>query len=189
MADGSEVAHGQITLDAASLLPLGSEVTRGGATTSFHYDWESFVITQEPAPEDDSSPAQDHLDLRMLEVAVHDVWMAALPLRDGFSARIPVVMAGGGGKFWAVPRVVGSEKIDIGDGESREAWVVEMDWWGMGKDGDTYFPGGGVNGTAGSGGKYWVLKSPPHGVPAVVRIRTEVNAEKDSVIQLQVVER
>ena len=45
--------------------------------------------------------------------------------------------------------------------------------------------GGGANGTGGPGGKYWVLDDPPGGVPPVVRVRTEVDAATDSVIQIQ----
>jgi hypothetical protein len=89
--------------------------------------------------------------------------------------------------YWAVPRVVGSEKIDLGDGSPREAWVVELDWWGMGPSNtaENFSPGGGANGTGGTGGEYWVLNEAPANIPAVVRVRTEVNPEADSVIQLQ----
>ena len=123
----------------------------------------------------------------MLEVGAHDVWMAALPLREGFVGRIPTVFASTGTKYWAVPRVVGSEPIDLGDGKPLEAWVVELDWWGMGADNtaENHSRGGGVNDTAGPGGKYWVLKEPPAGVPPVVRVRTEVDAGTDSVVQVQ----
>lgn len=75
--------------------------------------------------------------------------------------------------------------MDLGDGSRHDAWVVELDWWGMGKDQNDFSPGGGVNGTAGSGGKYWVLKNPPDGVPPVVLISTEVAETVDQVMQLQ----
>ena len=84
-----------------------------------------------------------------------------------------------------MPRVVGTEEMDLGDGILRPAWVVEMDWWGMGADHATFTPGGGANGTAGTGGKYWVLKDPPEGVPAVARIQTEVDSSTDTVYQVQ----
>lgn len=123
----------------------------------------------------------------MLEVGAHDVWMSALPLRDGFTARLPAYFGATGTKYWAVPRVVGSEAVDLGDGVARQAWMVELDWWGMGADNtsDNHSLGGGANGTGGTGGKYWVLKEPVAGLPRVVRVRTEIDAETDSVIQLQ----
>ncbi|NKB88436.1 MAG: hypothetical protein GKS06_09460 [Acidobacteria bacterium] len=185
LPDGTVVATGHIVLDAETLIPLGSEIEQQGNVRSFAYDWETFTITQSPAPADGSAPAIEHADLRMFEAAVHDIWMAALPLRQGFRARVPVMMAGGGGKYWAVPHVVGSTNFDPGNGDRLEAWVVELDWWGMGKDGAMFFPGGGANDTGGTGGKYWILKNPPAGTPAVVRVRTEVDADNDSVIQLQ----
>jgi hypothetical protein len=45
--------------------------------------------------------------------------------------------------------------------------------------------GGRANGSAGPGGKYWVLKAASEGVPPVVRIRTEVDNQSDMVNQMQ----
>ena len=172
----------QIDMDAATLLPLVARTERGGVETVIEYDWDAFVVRQTG-----ETPSELSLDMPMLEVGAHDVWMAALPLRDGFVGRVPTVFAATGTKYWAVPRVVGSEPIDLGDGTKHDAWVVELDWWGMGSDNTTenHSLGGGKNGTAGPGGKYWVLKSPPNGVPPVVRVRTEVDDKTDRVIQIQ----
>lgn len=171
-----------IDMDAATLLPLEARVERGGAETVTEYDWERFVVRTAGAPD-----SEIPLDLPMLEVGAHDVWIAALPLREGFVGRLPALFGSTGIKYWAVPRVVGSEPIDLGTGEPLDAWVVELDWWGMGASNtvENRSRGGGVNGTAGPGGKYWVLKDPPAGVPPVVRVRTEVDADTDSVIQVQ----
>lgn len=171
-----------IDMDAATLLPLEARVEQGGAETVTEYDWERFVVRTAGAPDSEIT-----LDLPMLEVGAHDVWMAALPLREGFVARLPAVFGSTGTKYWAVPKVVGSEPIDLGSGEPLDAWVVELDWWGMGASNtaENRSRGGGVNDTAGPGGKYWVLKNPPPGVPHVVRVRTEVDPSTDSVIQIQ----
>lgn len=98
-----------------------------------------------------------------------------------------MIFAATGDKYWAVPRVVGSESFDVGDGTPRDAWVVELDWWGMGAANvaANYSAGGGKNGSGVSGGKYWVLKKPVPGMARVVRVRTEANADNDSVIQMQ----
>ena len=58
----------------------------------------------------------------------------------------------------------------------------------MGADHETFTSGGGPNGSAGAGGKYWVLADPRPGVPRVVRIQTEVDANTDSVVQIQTIE-
>lgn len=84
-----------------------------------------------------------------------------------------------------MPRVVESEPFEIGDGVERRAWVVELDWWGMGAAVTTFTSGGGVNGSAAQNGKFWVLKGPPAGVPPVVRIQTEAALTVDRVNQLQ----
>ena len=171
-----------IDMDASTLLPLVARTEQGGAETVIEYDWDHFVVRTNGAKE-----SEIPLDLPMLEVGAHDVWMAALPLRDGYVGRIPTVFAATGTKYWAVPRVVGSEPIDLGDGKPHEAWVVELDWWGMGVENthENRSRGGGANGTAGPGGKYWVLKNPPRGVPHVARVQTEIDATMDSVIQIQ----
>ena len=175
-----------IDMDPSTLRPLSARTVQGGAVTTIDYDWDTFTLRTTPAAEGDE-PNDISLDLEMLEVGAHDVWMAALPLRDGFRARLPAVFAATGTKYWAVPRVVGSEAVDIGVGSPRDAWVVELDWWGMGaaNTAENFSPGGGANGSGGSGGKYWVLKEPVAGVPSVVRVRTEIDAQTDSVIQLQ----
>ncbi len=177
------LAEASIELDPHTLRPLFSKTVQGGQESTVEYDWESFTIRR-------SSGDEVSLDLEMLEVGAHDVWMAALPLTHGFTARLPAVFASTGTKYWAVPRVVGSEKVDVGDGVARDAWVVELDWWGMGaaNTADNYSPGGGANDTGGTGGKYWVLDQPVAGQPSVVRVRTQVDDQTDSVIQLQALE-
>ncbi len=181
---GEEVARGAIYLDARSLLPLKSEVIRQGQTTTTEYDWDAFVVRQRSTAAD-AEPIEEGLDIPVFEAAAHETWMAALPWHAGFSARIPTILAGGGGKWWAVPRVVGSAEVDIGDAVLREAWVVELDWWGMGKDHRMFTAGGRADGSAGPGGMYWVLKDAPDGLPPVVRIRTEVDNQSDMVNQMQ----
>ena len=179
------VARAEIVLDRHTLAPIRSLVEQGGTATTLEYDWGDHRVRQTAPEAEDGSPTEVTLDLMSLEAGAHETWMAALPFREGFRVMIPTLLGVGGGKWWAVPRVTGSADIDLGDGTDREAWVVEMDWWGMGADHATFTPGGGINGTAGSGGKYWVLKEPLPGVPRVVRIRTEVSADRDRVLQIQ----
>lgn len=186
---GSEdvVARASIDMDPRSLRPLRAQTEQGGNTTTLEYDWDDFVVRKTTSNGDGQESVETPLDMPMVEVGAHDVWMAALPLRKGFTARLPAVFGATGTKYWAVPRVVGSEAIDLGDGQRHAAWVVELDWWGMGaaNTADNHSKGGGANDTAGAGGKYWVLEKPVPGQPRVVRVRTEVNPTTDSVIQVQ----
>ncbi len=177
------IGRSSIDVDPVTLLPLYAETERGGNLTIFTYDWTKFLITKTAG----DTTTEIALDLPMLEVGAHDIWVGALPLKEGFSARLAAVFAATGTKYWAVPRVVGSEAVDIGDGTKRSVWVVELDWWGMGAQNtaENYTPGNGKNNSAGAGGKYWVLKIQEPGLPRVVRIRTEIDADNESVIQLQ----
>jgi len=181
VGDPTPLATGEIVLDRRTLAPISSQVERGDAPAAgFKYDWDAHEV-RATGPEG----AVESMDLMSLEAAAHETWVAAIDWREGMRVMIPTILAGGGGKWWAVPRVIGSEDVDLGDGVLRSTWVVEMDWWGMGSDHETFTPGGGTNGSAGPGGKYWVLKDAPAGVPRVVRIQTEGNAERDRVEQLQ----
>ncbi len=183
--DDQVLARASIDLDPQTLLPLRSQALRGGVESTIEYDWETFVVRSHPGG--DAEPTEIPLDMKMFEVGTHDIWLAALPLRDGYTARLPMIFASTGVKYWAVPRVVGSERVDVGDGTPREAWVVEMNWWGMGAANvaENYSTGAGKNGSGGAGGKYWVLKKAVPGMSRVVRVRTEIDGDSDSVIQLQ----
>lgn len=177
--DSAPRARGEIVLDRRTLAPLSSRIERGGSVTTFEYDWTRFEIRSSTGGEPES------VDMRVLEAAAHETWVGAIDWSVGQRVMIPTILAGGGGKWWAVPRVTGSEDLDVGDGVRRSAWTIELDWWGMGRDEAMFTPGGGPNGSAGAGGKYWVLKDPVPGLPRVVRIQTEQDANVDRVIQIQ----
>ncbi len=183
-ATGEVLGRGEIVLDRRTLAPLEATVERGGTEQVLEYDWDRHEVRQvSPPPE--SEAVSERLDLQALEAATHETWMAAIPWSEGLRVMIPTILAGGGGKWWAVPRVVGSEMVDVGDGVQRSAWVIDIDWWGMGPDHTMFTPGGRPDGTAGPGGKYWVLRDPPAGMPPVVRVQTEVDGTTDQVIQMQ----
>jgi hypothetical protein len=180
---GEELITALIYMELVSLRPIRALASQpNGARVGYEYDWDQHVIR--PFGAADDRPPLMSMDLEMLEAAAHEAWMAVLPYRNDFTAKIPVMMASAGAKYWAAPRVVGTEEVDIGDGIDREAWVVELDWWGMGSD-TSYFPGGGRNDSGGTGGKYWILKDPPPAVGHLFRVRTEFDENTDVVVQLQ----
>lgn len=177
--DPAVLVNGEIVLDRVTLAPLSSRIDQGGAVTTFEYDWTTFSVRSSQGGE------PEVVDLKVLEAAAHETWVAAIDWSAGQRVMIPTILAGGGGKWWAVPRVTGAEDIDLGDGILRSAWTIEMDWWGMGRDQAVFTPGGGPNGSAGAGGKYWVLEEPVAGLPRVVRIQTEQDENVDRVLQIQ----
>jgi hypothetical protein len=183
-ATGEVLGRGEIVLDRRTLAPVRATVERGGTEQVLEYDWDLHEVRQvSPPPEPDAG--SERLDLKALEAATHETWMAVIPWSEGLRVMIPTILAGGGGKWWAVPHVVGSDMVDVGDGVERSAWVIDVDWWGMGADHATFTPGGRPDGTAGPGGKYWVLRDPPPGMPPVVRVQTEVDGSTVQVIQMQ----
>ncbi|HEX2189255.1 MAG TPA: hypothetical protein VHG51_10180 [Longimicrobiaceae bacterium] len=69
-----------------------------------------------------------------------DLVLSALPLREGYAARIPVFDAGSGAVAELRARVAGAETVRTADGGSCQAWRVEV-------------AGGSSNGT------YWIERS------------------------------
>jgi hypothetical protein len=179
---GAALLTAKVELDLATLAPLRAEVrTADGEPQGFLYDWHDYTIRR---LDDEGGPPLLSLDAVMLEAAAHDVWMAALAYAEGFTCRLPVVMASTGATYWVVPRVIDDEEVDLGDGTELDAWVVSLDWWGTDAD-SAYLPGVGRGPSAGTGGTYWILKRPPPGVGRVFRVRTEIDATTDVIVQWQ----
>lgn len=179
---GAAVLTATVELDLETLAPLRVELrTADREPQVFLYDWQDNVIRRQR--EEAGTPLLS-LDMVMLEATAHDVWMAALRYEEGVACRLPVVMASAGATYWVVPRLVDDEEVDLGDGTELDAWVVSLDWWGMGAD-TTYFPGVGRGPSAGTGGIYWILKQPPPGVGRIFRVRTEIDSTTDVIVQWQ----
>lgn len=62
---------------------------------------------------------------------------------------------------------VGKEQLQTVDGQSVEAWLVDIEWKHR-ELGDIYPPG-----PDGSGGRFWLVTNPPQGFPYVPRYKTD----------------
>lgn len=98
--------------------------------------------------------------------------LAALPLEEGFSARLPVAMTLGLATEWTqyevVARVVAEEFVEGPKGKEVQAWVVDVDWIDP-VSGEVTSAGG----MDAPGGAYFIVTSPPKGFPHVARYQND----------------
>ncbi|HEX7118653.1 MAG TPA: hypothetical protein VF212_07700 [Longimicrobiales bacterium] len=72
-------------------------------------------------------PIDVELDGPVFDSNPLDLVVRALPLAEGYAVSIPLYLHEAGGKFQVVARVTGSEAVDLGDGATEDAWVVDVE--------------------------------------------------------------
>ncbi len=101
------------------------------------------------------------MDQVMFEGDVTGVVIAALPLKLGYKAKLPVMFSQMGTAYTVVARVVGNKDFKTDGGKTVRTWAVETDWHDHASG--QVSPGGG------SGGTYYVTTDPPKGYPHVFK--------------------
>ena len=141
-------------MDDTSQYPVGAEI-------AFDLNYKGKLLAgSHQAKGGEKGPVEAiDMGMAMFEGDVLGLLLAALPLREGFLAKLPVMYSQQRAPYWVVARVVGRKTFTTGTGTSVNAWAVETDWHDM-KTGDVY-PG------KGSGGTYYVVPDPPAGYPNV----------------------
>ncbi len=99
--------------------------------------------------------------LPMFDGQVAGLTLAALPLSEGYSATMPMIIPNLG-IYWIEAKVIDRRMLAIENGESIEVWEVTANWLNLG-DGDIYEPGPDAD-----GGSYYMAVTPGDGVPAVI---------------------
>jgi hypothetical protein len=119
-------------------------------------------------------------DRPMFDGTTLGLLLASLPLRVGFTARLPILFVqpdvGSVTKYWAIVRVAAIEPVPGPNATSVDTYRVDVDW----ADYDTGVvssPGGPEN----SGGSYWIARQPPGGFPFVPRY---ASSSVDYLLQL-----
>jgi len=114
------------------------------------------------------------LPTRMFEGSGLGLVIAALPLEEGYDARLPVAMNLGLTEeltlYTVRVRVTGKERFPWKGKKKVEAWIVDVDW----EDHDT----GEVSAAGGAalpGGAYFVVPDPPNGFPHVPRYQNDTS--------------
>ena len=101
------------------------------------------------------------LALPMFDGQIAGLTLAALPLKEGYVATLPMVIPNLG-IYWIEASVVARKKINSAAGDKIDVWEVNANWLNL-TDGDVYEPG-----RDGSGGVYYIAVNPGDGVPPVI---------------------
>ncbi len=101
------------------------------------------------------------LAMPMFAGQIGGLTFAALPLRAGYVATLPMVIPNLG-IYWIEASVIGKKMIPTADGGSVEVWEVNANWFNL-TDGDIYEPG-----RDGDGGVYYIAVTPGDGIPPVI---------------------
>lgn len=115
-------------------------VARGSLTPHYHSGhmgkhsmqlyFEGAAVTGQYTPEDSTArPIDQALAGAVYDSNVWDLVISALPLSEGYTARLPLYWYEQGGRVWAEIAVTGSETVPAG-GASVDAWVVNADFNG-----------------------------------------------------------
>jgi hypothetical protein len=103
--------------------------------------------------------------------------VAALPLTDGYRARLPSVFPAWDGLYWLELTVVGRAERSLSDeagGQSVEVFLVDADWLNV-NDGSIYPPGPDA-----SGGRYEIVVDPMPGQAPVWRYISDTSDIRSS---------
>jgi hypothetical protein len=71
-------------------------------------------------------PIDHRMAARPFDSSLYDLVVAALPLREGYTARIPFYVYEQGGLVWYTVRVTGRETPALLDGTRPDAWAVDV---------------------------------------------------------------
>lgn len=181
MQGGQLSIHSELVMDAKTLatisfqkqvmgLPPGAGIGQRPTFMRWEYDGADYTLTTRVAGQE--ATAEGTLPLASFEGAALGLVLAALPLKQDYSARLPVAMSLGLTSelttYMITARVVGTEKIAVPGGRELKAWVVAVDWADL--ETEVISSKGGAEE---AGGAYYVVAKPPKGLPHVLRYRNE----------------
>lgn len=99
--------------------------------------------------------------LPMFDGQVAGLTIATLPLSEGYTATMPMIIPNLG-IYWIEAKVAGQHTLTLENGEDIEVWDVTANWLNL-TDGDVYEPGPDAD-----GGVYYMAVNPGDGVPTVI---------------------
>ncbi len=154
-------------------LPAGAQLPPGiPIHTEWTYEGKKYRKAERTQSGESTDGAVD-LAAPMFELNVFGLVVAALPLRAGYSAVIPVAMDGGAPgqckatQYRVTATVFGKEKVSF-DGRQLEAWRVDTSWADY-ESGEVTSPGGPDK----SGGAYWIVSRRKGKMPHVLRYKND----------------
>lgn len=89
-------------------------------------DFDGKRITGDITPvSGEPTKIDEEFDIALFDSSPIDLIIRALPLAEGYGARIPTFIHEMGGKVIFQARVLRAEEVEVGDGRKVDAWVVE----------------------------------------------------------------
>jgi hypothetical protein len=89
-------------------------------------DFDGKRITGDITPvEGEATKIDEEFDIALFDSSPIDLIIRALPLEEGYGARIPTFIHEMGGKVVFEARVLRAETVEVSDGRKVDAWVVE----------------------------------------------------------------
>ena len=165
------VSRSNTYFDRSSLAPLRmeTEATMNGERLAY----AERVLTEDgysgiAVKGADSKQLQGSISSRMLHGGALGLPLAAMAYASEPVA-FPASMVGFDATYDVIAEWAGKEKLQF-EGREIEAWLVDVEWHHR-ESGDVYPPGPDA-----SGGRYWVVASPPAGYPYVPRYKTDTYA-------------
>ncbi len=147
-------------------LPAGAGLGQAPEYCRWDFDGAKYERLQRHAGEEQRDSGS--LDEPMFDGGALGLVLAALPLKDGYRARLPICMPLNLSpeltRYWVDVRVVGKEPFEGPRGKTVEAWVVAVDWLDF--ESEKVTSKGGYDEP---GGAYFVVPKPPKGFPHVPR--------------------
>ncbi len=165
------VSRAETFFDHTSFAPLriDARVSRDGETVAtrtliFDEDGYTGVATRG----DQSKPLAGLASRGMIHGAVMGLPLATIDYQAD-PVRFAASMVSFDGTYDVVATWSGKETLKVGE-SNVEAWLVDVEWHHR-ESGDVYPPGPDA-----SGGRYWLVREPPAGVPYVLRYKTDTYA-------------
>jgi hypothetical protein len=108
-----------------TLAPLSHNSQNAAREMSLNFNGKHITGSIKPS-QGEAKAIEETLEAPAFDSSLLDIIVRALPLRDKYSAQIPVYIQERGGTTWAKCEVIGSEVVTLGDKTKVETWVVEM---------------------------------------------------------------
>lgn len=150
------------TLEVLSLELLFQNATEG-QPSKVHYDlteteYAANVIFKDGREQKGQARRKA---IPMFDGQIAGIAIAALPLRQGYVATLPMIIPNLG-VYWVEVTVMGQQTISVGEHSNIDVWEVNTHWLNL-TDGDMY-----PAGREGSGGVYYIAVNPEEGMPHVI---------------------
>lgn len=111
--------------DAATLAPIRHVGVHSSRSMTLDFAGPRVTGAYTPAHQP-SRPIDHHMEARPYDSSIWDLVIAALPLREGYEARIPYYVYEQGGLVWYTARVDGAESFTLRDGTTADTWTVAV---------------------------------------------------------------